>query len=111
MHLIAITKGELIETLTEKVAELNITAGAIVSLVGGVDTFRISTMPADDATKDIITDYASPAEMSGTGEIVNGQPHIHAVMAIEGDKAISGHLHAATVQTWFANVYIVPLDA
>jgi hypothetical protein len=111
VHLIAITNGELIETLTGKVAELNITSGAIVSLVGAVDTFRISTMHADDATKDIITDYESPAEMSGTGEIVDGRPHIHVVMAVEGDKAISGHLHAASVGTWFAHVYIVPLDA
>jgi hypothetical protein len=44
------------------------------------------------ATKDIITDYDLPAEMTATGEIVNGRPHVHAVTAIEGDRAISGHL-------------------
>jgi hypothetical protein len=30
-------------------------------------------------------------------------------MAVEGDKAISGHLHAATVRTWFAHVYVLPM--
>jgi hypothetical protein len=29
----------------------------------------------------IITDYNLPAEMSGTGEVVGGQVHIHATMA------------------------------
>ncbi|MEV5414115.1 DUF296 domain-containing protein [Thermopolyspora sp. NPDC052614] len=111
MYLIEIKNGELIETLKTRVAELGIASGAIVSLIGAVDSFRISTMPADDATKDIVTDYDLPAEMTGTGEIVNGNPHVHAVMAVEGDKGISGHLHAAHVGTWFANVYIVPVDA
>ncbi|MER5647993.1 DUF296 domain-containing protein [Streptosporangium sp. NPDC002524] len=111
MHLIEIKNGELIETLTARVAELGITNGAIVSLVGAVDSFRISTMSADDALKDIITDYDQPAEMTGTGEIVNGKPHIHAVMAVEGDRGLSGHLHTASVGTFFANVYIVPLGA
>jgi len=29
--------------------------------------------------------------MTGTGEIVNGTVHIHAVMAIAGDQAVAGH--------------------
>jgi len=39
--------------------------------------------------------------MTATGEIVDGHPHIHAVMAVEGDRAISGHLHKAQIGTWF----------
>ncbi len=34
------------------------------------------------ATKDVITDYDLPAEMTATGEVVDGQVHIHAVMAV-----------------------------
>jgi hypothetical protein len=56
-----------------------------------VDSFTISTMPKHDVTKDVITDYALPAEMTGTGEIINGTVHIHAVMAIAGDQAAAGH--------------------
>ncbi|GAA1520246.1 hypothetical protein GCM10009677_61870 [Sphaerisporangium rubeum] len=108
MHLIEIKNAELLETLQARVTELGITNGAVVSLIGAVDSFRISTMPEDDATKDIVTDYEFPAEMNGTGEIVDGVPHIHAVMAVQGDRGIAGHLHAASVGTWFARVYIQP---
>ena len=65
-------------------------------------------MPAGDATKDTITAYRLPAEMTATGEIVGGAPHVHAVMAVEGDRAIAGHLHAAQIGTWFARAYVLP---
>jgi uncharacterized protein len=72
-----------------------------------VGTFRISTMPAADATKDMITDYDMPAEMSGTGAVVGGQVNIHATMAVDGDRAISGLLHRAQGGTWFARAYLL----
>jgi uncharacterized protein len=102
---------ELIEALTKQAADAGITDGAIVSLIGAVDSFTLSTMPADDATRDVLTDYSQPAEMSGTGEIVNGVVHVHATMAVEGDKGLSGHLHRALVDTWFARAYVVPVTA
>lgn len=107
MHVIEINDGELMRALTDQLAVLGVARGAIVSLIGGADSFTISTMPAGDATKDVVTDYALPAEMSATGEIVDGKPHVHAVMAVEGDRAISGHLHAARIGTWFARVYVI----
>jgi predicted DNA-binding protein with PD1-like motif len=110
VHVVEINDGELIQALSDRMAELGIKHGAIVSLIGGVDSFTVSTMPAEDATMDVVTDYALPAEMSGTGEIVDGKPHVHAVMAVEGDRAISGHLHAAQIGTWFARVYVIPTD-
>ena len=109
MHVIEIRNGELMAALEERCAELGIQSGAIVSLIGAVDSFTLSTMPADDASKDIVTDYWQPAEMSGTGEVVDGKPHIHATMAVEGDKGLSGHLHRARVGQWFARVYVSPL--
>jgi uncharacterized protein len=33
--------------------------------------------------------------MTATGEIVDGRPHVHAVMAVQVDRAIAGHLHKA----------------
>jgi predicted DNA-binding protein with PD1-like motif len=91
----------------QEAREHGIASAAIVTLIGAVDSFTLSTMPADDATKDIITDYELPAEITATGEIVNGRLHIHAVMAIEGDRAISGHLHRAQIGTWFARAYLL----
>jgi predicted DNA-binding protein with PD1-like motif len=105
---IEIRGGELLDSIEQSARERGITNAAIVTLIGAVDSFRISTMPADDATKDIITDYDLPAEMSGTGDVVEGKVHIHATMAVEGDRAISGHLHRAQIGTWFARVYLLP---
>lgn len=103
-----ITNGELMDSLAQQAAERGVRNGAIISLIGAVDGFTVSTMPAEDATKDILTEYAVPAEMSGTGEIVDGKVHVHAVMAVEGDRTVSGHLHQASVGTWFARAYVLP---
>lgn len=65
-------------------------------------------MPAHDATADVLTEYNEPAEMSGTGEITGGIVHVHPVMAVEGERAVSGHLHRADVGTHFAHVYVLP---
>lgn len=108
MVVIEIRNAELIETITKEAKRLGITNGAIVSLIGAVDCFTISTMPKHDATKDIITDYSVPAEMTGTGEIISGTVHIHAVMAIEGDHAVAGHLHRADIGTFFGRAYVIP---
>jgi predicted DNA-binding protein with PD1-like motif len=108
MHVIEVRDGELLDGIARQAKELGITDAAIVSLIGAVDSFTVSTMPAADATKDTITDYSLPAEMTGTGEITAGVPHLHAVMAVEGDRAIAGHLHAAHIGTWFARAYVLP---
>jgi uncharacterized protein len=43
-------------------------------------------------------------------EIVDGRPHIHAVMAVQGDRAIAGHLHKAQLDTTFARAYVIPFE-
>jgi len=108
VHVIEVRNAELMETITQRAKELGIANGAIVSLIGGVDTFTVSTMPASDASSDVITDYDLPAEMHGTGEITDGAVHIHATMAVEGDRGVSGHVHRAQVGTWFARAYVLP---
>ena len=107
MLVIEIREGDLLEGIEASAREKGITHAAIVTLIGAVDSFTLSTMPAADATKDIITDYDLPAEMTATGEIVDGKPHIHVVMAVEGDRAITGHLHKAQIGTWFARAYLI----
>ncbi|RKN39784.1 PCC domain-containing protein [Streptomyces hoynatensis] len=99
---------ELVASLNRQIAEAGISEAAIVSLIGATEGFTISTMPAGDALKDDITTYDLPAEMTGTGEIKNGFVHLHVVMGVEGDKAVAGHLHAATIKTHFARVYVLP---
>lgn len=108
MVVIEVRNAELMETVADEAKRLNVANGAVASLIGAVDSFTISTMPKHDATKDVVTDYALPAEITGTGEITNGTVHIHAVMAIEGDQAVAGHLHRAEIGTFFARAYIIP---
>jgi uncharacterized protein len=105
---IEIREGDLLEEIELSVKEKGITDAAIVTLIGAVDSFTLSTMHANDATRDILTEYTVPAEMTATGEIVNGKPHIHAVMAVEGDQALSGHMHRARIGTHFARAYLLP---
>jgi predicted DNA-binding protein with PD1-like motif len=107
MHVIEIKNAELLSEIEAQANALGIENAAIVSLIGAADNFTISTMPKDDPLEDIVTEYDSPAEMSGTGEIVNGSVHIHAVMAIEGDKGVAGHLHKAMIGAWFARAYLI----
>jgi len=108
MLIVEIMDGELLKGIADSAREKGITDAAIVTLIGAADSFTISTMPADDATKDVLTDYDVPGEMTATGDIVGGQVHIHAVMAIEGDRAVSGHLHRAQIGTHFARAYLLP---
>jgi predicted DNA-binding protein with PD1-like motif len=79
MHVIEVRDGDLLEGITRQAKELGITDAAIVALIGAADSFTVSTMPAADATADVLTDYPLPAEMTATGEIVDGVPHVHAV--------------------------------
>ncbi|WP_344922601.1 hypothetical protein [Streptosporangium oxazolinicum] len=45
-----------------------------------------------------------------TGEIVDGKPHVHVVMGVEGDRGVTGHLHSAQIGHWFARVYVMPVS-
>jgi predicted DNA-binding protein with PD1-like motif len=101
--------GEVVDAVTRAVAQHDITDAAIVSIVGAVDHCCISTMPENDARSDVLTEYKVPCELSGTGEVRNGKPHIHCVLGLEGDQARFGHLHWARVETFFVHLYVMPL--
>jgi len=105
---IEIKQGEeVLETITKILAGENIKEGTMVSIIGAVDKCRVSTMTKKDAKQNIFVDYNEPLELSGTGEIHEGKPHIHAVLGREGNVAIFGHLHKAVVKSWFVHVYVV----
>lgn len=101
---------EVLKKLTAELKKYAVQEGSIVSIVGAVDECSISTMPKDDAMKDIQTEYHEPLEMSGTGEIHSGKPHIHCVFGREKNVAVFGHLHWAKIKNWFVNIYVIPLE-
>lgn len=109
---IEITSGELVEELTRELAGRGI-GDAGITLIGGVDAFRISNMAASDALKDIETTYDQPGELTGTGEWRPGEGgglHLHVTCGIEGDAAVAGHLHAAQVETFFVHAYVTEIQ-
>jgi len=109
VFVVSVGKGEeVIETVRREVENRGIRNGAIVSLIGAVQDCCVSVMPKDNPLDDILTTYDQPLEMTGTGEIVNGQVHIHVVMGGD-DGPVAGHLHSATVKDWFARVYVMPV--
>ena len=108
MHVLEVRNAELIESITKQAAGQGITYAAIVALIGAVHSFTVSTNPAGDPTAHTHSASPLPAEMTATGEIVDGRPHIHAVMAVQGDRAVAGHLHKAQIGTWFAHAYVIP---
>lgn len=108
MHVFEVPYGDVMWKLDLEFVEAGIENGAIVSLIGAVDSFTISTMPEDDATADVVTKYDLPAELHGSGEIKDGKVHIHATFAVAGDKCLSGHLHQAVVRTHFVRAYVMP---
>ena len=108
MIVLEVRHGELLESITRQAAEQGITYGAIVALIGAPDSFTLSTPPIGDPRSHTYSSYRMPAEMTATGEIVDGKPHIHAVMAVQGDRTIGGHLHEAQLDSSFARAYIIP---
>lgn len=111
MLVISVKPGqELIQTLTAELASRGVQNGAIVSLVGAIDRCCISNMPVGDPHSDILTEYNQPFEMTGTGEVTGGKPHIHCVLGRQGNSALAGHLHWAHVDTWFVNAYVIDLN-
>lgn len=111
MLLISVQPGEeVMESVTRQLKERGVQDGAVVSLIGAIDSCCISTMPKHDATKDVMTEYRQPFELSGTGEIKGGVPHLHCVLGKEGDVALAGHLHWARVESFFVNAYVIEID-
>lgn len=108
-ELIEILPGhEVMDSLAKQVADRGI-ADAAITLVGAVDAATISTMPADDPSRDVLTEYRQPLELTGTGEVRAGAVHVHVVLGAEGDRALAGHLHAAEVRTFFVRAYLTTL--
>src|SRR5258708_33482324 len=88
MQMLEVRNAELMESLTTQAAEHDITHAAIVALIRAVDDFTVSTNPAGDPTAHTYSTYPLPAEITATGEIIDGKHHIHAVMPLQADRAL-----------------------
>ena len=108
--LISVGPGEEVMTsIARQLKSAGVRNGAIASLIGAIDGCGISNMDRDDAQNDIVSELKQPFELSGTGEIKDGKPHIHCVVSGEGNASIGGHLHWAKVESFFVNAYVLPM--
>jgi uncharacterized protein len=104
-------EGELWAGIERKAKDAGITRAAIVSVIGWVEGFTVSTSTADGSAQDVETAYDQPADLMGNGDIIAGRPHVHVTMAVEGDRAVAGHLISATIGNGYAYVYLIAIDA
>lgn len=56
MLIFEVESGEMVESIEAQAKSAGLTRAAIVSLIGGVDSFTVSTMPVNDPTKDVVSD-------------------------------------------------------
>ena len=108
---IDVTPGrEVMATIQAEVRARGITNAAII-LIGAVDLATISTMSAADHSVDQEYSYLEPLELSGTGEVVGGEVHVHVTLGRQDRVAVFGHLHCAMVQNFFVHAYVTPVRA
>jgi predicted DNA-binding protein with PD1-like motif len=109
VFLVQVNRGEeVLETLQRAVTERDVTSAAI-TLIGAVKGCTVSVMPKGDESEDILTDYAEPFEITGTGEVAEGRVHLHVSAGGEGQTVV-GHLHRAIVSGWFVRAYVTPVS-
>ena len=111
IYRIEFSKGdEVIGKVNEELCRLGVSRGAVISLIGAVDSCCISNMDKSDAYCDIETVYSEPLEASGSGEIKDGEVHLHCVFGRQDNSAVTGHLHWAKVKSWFVAVHVISYD-
>jgi len=98
---------EVIAVLKEEFEKRGLKDGAIVSVIGAVDECCISNMPQHNAKEDILSEFHQPLELSGTGEIRDGEPHIHCTISGENNETHHGHLQWAKVDEWYVSVFVI----
>jgi uncharacterized protein len=111
LKLISIKPGEeVLSSISEQAGSLGIENGAIVSLIGAVDSCGIVNMPENDPFKEVRSEINIPVQLTGTGEIVDGKAHIHCIVTGEDHTGFGGHLLWARVESWFVHAYVVAME-
>ncbi|MCO8272683.1 DNA-binding protein [Actinoplanes sp. TRM 88003] len=100
---------EVLRTVQEEVGRLGL-GGAVITLIGAVSEAEISVMAKGDEGVDYLRRYSQPMELSGTGEVVEGQVHLHVTLGGE-DVTVAGHLHRAVVGGFFVRACLTSVDA
>src|SRR5437868_5276178 len=87
--------NDVIETLQNQLRTLNVKHGAIVSVIGSVNSCRIINKPKKGVKTDIYTDFREDLDLSGSGEVRDAKPDIRIILSLEAGRTVSGKLHSA----------------
>jgi predicted DNA-binding protein with PD1-like motif len=109
-YILQVDKGEEVMDKLRELVELSRVTHGSMTLIGAVHECTVSVMRKDDALNDLLRSYDQPFELTGTGEVVNGDVHVHVTLGGE-DVVVSGHLHRAMVRDFFVRAYLTDLDA
>lgn len=109
MQVFTVGHGDVVRSLTAQLEAAGIRNGAIVSLIGAVDEFTISNMPARAPSDELVNHYPLSGELHGGGEVVDGVLRLNVTVSTESDRPFGGRLHSAEVATHAVRAYVIPL--
>jgi len=92
---IHLTKGDdLVKSITQACKEAGIETGVLMSGIGSLRRFHYHYIQAtSDEPSDVYEIIERPLELAALqGIILEGKPHLHAVVSEEGTKTYSGHV-------------------
>ncbi|MEV4708692.1 PCC domain-containing protein [Actinoplanes sp. NPDC049316] len=108
-YLLQVDPGEEVMEKLRELVKLSPVSHGCLTLIGAVHECTVSVMRKDDAQHDLLRSYDQPFELTGTGEVVDGEVHVHVTLAGE-DLIAAGHLHRAMVRDFFVRAYLTDLD-
>ena len=110
--LIHLTKGEdILHSVTKAAKDAGITSGVVVSGIGSLRKFHYHYIgTTDDKPQDVFETVEAPLELASLqGAILEGKPHLHAVVSQKGTNTWSGHVEDGCEVQYLAEICIVEL--
>ncbi|MCL2055614.1 MAG: DNA-binding protein [Oscillospiraceae bacterium] len=110
--LIHLTKGEdILKSVTQAVKDAGIVSGVVVSGIGSLRKWHYHYIgDTDDRPSDVFQTIEGPLELACMqGAILEGVPHLHAVVSEHGTKTWSGHVEEGCEVQYLAEICILEM--
>ena len=102
--LLHLTKGDdLVKSISKGCADAGIETGIVTSGIGSLRKFHYHyIMATSDEPKDVYEVIEKPLELVALqGIILEGKPHLHAIVSESGTKTYSGHVEDEGSETQY----------
>lgn len=108
-YILQVDSGEEVMAKLRELVKASPVSQGSMTLIGAVHECTVSVMRKDNAHDDLLRSYDQPFELTGTGEVTNGEVHVHVTLGGE-DLVVAGHLHRAMVRDFFVRAYLTDLE-